>query len=400
MGKVMTMVYTSPQKVIEQIAAKGISGCVVLHDPNDNFVSWHLHIGGGQLHYATSDNGKAERLYCILRRSNPDLAELEFVDGHLEYGNICQWWYSKGMPAAGLRQLLTRLSMEALVYALAMPQTNAELIPFSKIDPILVSTSLHPLPAPLLPVVVQWKKWRSNIYSPFSRLYLDNQNVGAFKELWQQRQKVSKAEPGSLFDPQRLPFIIRTLQQKYSLYRMALVLKVQVQMLTAWLQPFLAKKLVTTVSFKELQLQDNIATPPPVETKDVENKPRLVIACIDDSSTVQRQVQGILEMSGYDVLSITDPTQALTSLVRQKPAAILMDVNMPDINGYELSSMLRQSKQLRDIPIMMLTGRDGIMDRMKARMLGINYYLTKPFHPQRLLENLQKLVNNVPPDSQ
>jgi twitching motility two-component system response regulator PilG len=100
----------------------------------------------------------------------------------------------------------------------------------------------------------------------------------------------------------------------------------------------------------------------------------------------------VLEVSGYDVLGITEPTQALTALVRQRPAVILMDVNMPDIDGYELCSMLRQSRQLRDIPIVMLTGRDGILDRLRAKTLGVEYYLTKPFNPDRLVESIQKAV--------
>jgi twitching motility two-component system response regulator PilG len=125
---------------------------------------------------------------------------------------------------------------------------------------------------------------------------------------------------------------------------------------------------------------------------EAEPSPRLTIACIDDSKTVQKHVKGVLEVSGYDVLGITEPTQALTALVRQRPAVILMDVNMPDIDGYELCSMLRQSRQLRDIPIVMLTGRDGILDRLRAKTLGVEYYLTKPFNPDRLVESIQKAV--------
>ena len=121
---------------------------------------------------------------------------------------------------------------------------------------------------------------------------------------------------------------------------------------------------------------------------------RPLIACIDDSKTIQKQVRGILLLSGYEVLGITEPAQALTALVRQKPAAILMDVNMPDIDGYELCSMLRQSRQLREIPIIMLTGRDGILDRIRAKTLGVNFYLTKPFHPEHLVESIGKVLQN------
>ncbi|MEN9245660.1 MAG: response regulator, partial [Thermostichales cyanobacterium SRBZ-1_bins_19] len=108
-------------------------------------------------------------------------------------------------------------------------------------------------------------------------------------------------------------------------------------------------------------------------------------------------VKGILEVAGFAVLGITEPGQALTALVRQKPALILMDVNMPEIDGYELCRMLRQSKQLKEIPIVMLTGRDGLLDRLRAQILGVTDYVTKPFQPEQLLTAVQKAVPSQAP---
>jgi twitching motility two-component system response regulator PilG len=67
-----------------------------------------------------------------------------------------------------------------------------------------------------------------------------------------------------------------------------------------------------------------------------------------------------------------------------------MDINMPDIDGYELCRMLRQSRQLKDVPIVMLTGRDGLIDRLRAQLVGANSYLTKPFAPEQLMQAVQK----------
>jgi len=69
-----------------------------------------------------------------------------------------------------------------------------------------------------------------------------------------------------------------------------------------------------------------------------------------------------------------------------------MDVNMPEIDGYELCRMLRQSKQLKEIPVVMLTGRDGLLDRLRAQILGVNDYITKPFQPEHLLAAVQKVL--------
>jgi twitching motility two-component system response regulator PilG len=122
---------------------------------------------------------------------------------------------------------------------------------------------------------------------------------------------------------------------------------------------------------------------------------RHLVACIDDSNTVQRQVKLTLEASGYQVLNLTEPARAMTALVRNLPSAILMDINMPEIDGYELCKILRQTDALKETPIIMLTGRDGLIDRMRAHMVGATEYLTKPIEPQALLHALQKLIISV-----
>jgi len=386
-----------PLKVLEQITAKGLSGCLTVYDSHDSAVVWYLYVGGGQLNYATSMKGKAERLQCLLQRTQPGLAEATFLDGQNEYSAICQWWHIQGLPMAGLRQLLGRLSLEALVQILALPQATVEFNKANKVDPILIATPLNQLPAPILQLGLQWQRWRPTIFSPFTRIYLELQDQNTFQEVWERQQKIAKTEAEGLFSLKKLPLIIRTLRQQLSIYRSAQLMDVQPQTLAAWAQPFISAKLIKSLSYETLQPLSQLSADAAVAMVNREARP--VIACIDDSKTIQRQVRGILEMSGYDVLSITEPTQALTSLVRQKPAVILMDVNMPDVDGYELCGMLRQSKQLREIPIVMLTGRDGILDRLKARTLGVSYYLTKPFNPERLLDYVHRLVHVTPTDA-
>ena len=99
-------------------------------------------------------------------------------------------------------------------------------------------------------------------------------------------------------------------------------------------------------------------------------------------------------MSDFQVLGLTDPTSCLTSLVRHKPALILMDITMPEIDGYELCTMLRKSRHLRNVPIVMFTGRDGIIDRMRAQLAGANDYITKPVNADKLITKVKRLLQN------
>lgn len=117
---------------------------------------------------------------------------------------------------------------------------------------------------------------------------------------------------------------------------------------------------------------------------------RPLIVCVDDSKTVQCHVNLILKAAGYCVLGFLEPAHALTELVQHKPALILMDICMPKVDGYEVCRLLRQSPLLRDIPIVILTGRDRLIDRFRARMVGANEYITKPFHPKQLLIIVRK----------
>ncbi|MEO0852284.1 MAG: response regulator, partial [Cyanobacteria bacterium J06648_11] len=120
-----------------------------------------------------------------------------------------------------------------------------------------------------------------------------------------------------------------------------------------------------------------------------------LVACIDDSHTVQRTVKLTLEAAGYRVLGLTEPARALTTLVRQQPDLVLMDITMPEVDGYELCRMLRQSDALSEIPIVMLTGRDGLFDRLRARVVGATDYMTKPFNAEQLLGAIEQLTSHT-----
>jgi twitching motility two-component system response regulator PilG len=386
-------VVTQPKRVLSHIVGKSLSGCLTFRDLRSPSVSWQLYVRSGQLAYATSAVRRHERLRCLVRGHQELLAQQEFADDSFEYSDICACWHSNGLPMAKLRQLLMRLSLEALVQILALPQTCVTLNRSTRLNPVLIETPLANLPAPLLQMASQWQQWGSFLSSPYDLMMLDETQQLIFNQIWQGRPLVFRGQRNTKL---AAPVVIKELLSQHSVYQIATNLGVSVNNLVAWAVPYIHEG-VLSFSPKPLANCEVVSTHDAGEhfsslDHEVEPSERLTIACIDDSKTVQKHVKGVLEMSGYDVLGITEPTQALTALVRQRPAVILMDVNMPDIDGYELCSMLRQSRQLREIPIVMLTGRDGILDRLRAKTLGVEYYLTKPFNPGRLIESIQKAV--------
>jgi len=90
------------------------------------------------------------------------------------------------------------------------------------------------------------------------------------------------------------------------------------------------------------------------------------------------------------VQTIGNPTEALSDLFKSKPDLILLDIAMPRLDGYELCAMIRKSTAFGTTPIVMLTGKDGYIDRVRARIAGATEYLTKPFGEQELLDIVDK----------
>ncbi|MBD2344757.1 response regulator [Anabaena subtropica] len=128
------------------------------------------------------------------------------------------------------------------------------------------------------------------------------------------------------------------------------------------------------------------------------NSPSLVrktlytIACIDDSQTVLNSIKSFLDENVFTVVTINDPVKALMQILRSKPDLILLDVEMPNLDGYELCSLLRRHSAFKNTPIIMVTGRTGFIDRAKAKMVRSSGYLTKPFDQSELLKMVFKHI--------
>lgn len=116
------------------------------------------------------------------------------------------------------------------------------------------------------------------------------------------------------------------------------------------------------------------------------------IACIDDSQTVLNSINLFLEGNPFTVVTINDPVKALMQILRSKPDLILLDVEMPNLDGYELCSLLRKHSAFKNIPIIMVTGRTGLIDKARAKLVRASGYLTKPFTQSDLLKVVFKHI--------
>jgi twitching motility two-component system response regulator PilG len=119
--------------------------------------------------------------------------------------------------------------------------------------------------------------------------------------------------------------------------------------------------------------------------------PRVMV--VDDSPTVQMLVTTILTRAGYSVLVAADAEEA-SRLVHDKgpPRLFLLDVNMPGIDGFGLCRFFRASVETAQVPVVFLTGKTGLLNKIHGRWVGAADYLTKPFEPEKLLAAVGRLV--------
>ena len=120
------------------------------------------------------------------------------------------------------------------------------------------------------------------------------------------------------------------------------------------------------------------------------NKRTYTIVCVDDSPTMLKEISYFLDDESFSVFPISDPVKALMQIIRHKPDLILLDVRMASIDGYELCRLVRNHPRFQHTPIIMVTGNTGIIDRVKARLVGASGYLTKPFNQADLLKMVFK----------
>jgi twitching motility two-component system response regulator PilG len=119
-----------------------------------------------------------------------------------------------------------------------------------------------------------------------------------------------------------------------------------------------------------------------------------IVLVVDDSPTVRKIVQMTLQREHIKVITAADGLSALTSVADAMPAVILLDIQLPRMDGYQICQIIRKNLQFRQIPIIMLSGKDGLFDKMRGRLAGSTEYLTKPFDSVELVQTVKKhLVN-------
>jgi len=118
------------------------------------------------------------------------------------------------------------------------------------------------------------------------------------------------------------------------------------------------------------------------------------ILVVEDSSTQRKIICKMLLQSGYRILEAKDGYEALSIVEHERPDLILLDIVMPGIDGYKVMSLIKDIPNMGDVPIIMLTSRGKLIDKMRGKVSGTNEYLTKPFKRGDLMEKIRKYLTD------
>ncbi|GAB4277694.1 MAG: response regulator [Oscillatoriaceae cyanobacterium] len=353
---------------------------------------WEFYFCQGRLLYAISDQHRVRRWSRALRQHASDFVatptplpvaepwEYELLDRGIVSGQLTPT-QAKAIIRTTAQEVFLDLASQtsANIKWEATPQSNPQESPTM----LLSSMDVAQLLEKSLQMWQQWQEMGLDYIYPDQAPVLSNP-----KHLKTQVSSQSFLTINTLFNGEN------------TLWDIALQRKQSVLGVTRTLHHFIKQG--------KISLKDVADWPEPIEHMEMVmsavNPYKPLIACIDDSRIVGEKLEQILVPAGYRVLKIQDPMQGVAALAEHKPDLIFLDVVMPQTNGYNLCSFLRQSVLFRDTPIIILTSRDGLIDRTRAKINGASDFLSKPPEAHQVEEIVAKYLHhstsaNYPLDS-
>lgn len=186
---------------------------------------------------------------------------------------------------------------------------------------------------------------------------------------------------------------------KYPLRELGYKLKLDHLKIITWLKPYVKKGLVELVEVRDLSLKITLIGVTNHNYKITKTTHQKLIACIDDSVQICQIMEHIIIQAGYQYFSIQDPLKALPLILKRKPDLIFLDLVMPIVNGYEICSQIRRVSALKDVPVVILTSNDGMIDRIRSKIVGATAFLGKPINEDKVLDKINSLLLSSPTKS-
>ncbi|MBE9192209.1 response regulator [Gloeocapsopsis crepidinum LEGE 06123] len=358
------------------------SGRVLLKDQTQE---WNLYLFLGRILYATGGHHPVKRwrrnvlAYC----PQVDVNTLKIAESNMSFSGDISWEYlllysaieQQHISRDQAAKIIASIVAEVLFDVTQVTHITCEIKPENLSVPQLVLLDPGQAIAEAQHAWQNWQKAKLADRSP--------NRAPVIREPEQLQQQVSPAVFQNL---------TKLLDGQRSLRDIAAGMKRDVMDVTASLLPYIQSGLIEFVDIPDAAPP---ITPPAVVSQPAVTASKTLIACVDDSPLVCQSLEKMLTTAGYQFVAIQDSLRAIATLLTRKPDLIFLDLVMPNTNGYEICSQLRKVSVFRDTPIIILTGNDGIIDRVRAKLVGATDFLSKPVDAQTLLEVTQTHLNKT-----
>jgi len=346
---------------------------------------WFVFFLNGQIIYAADPDARLLRLRDYLQRYGAEKALDPLMKGAIATANAPEYSYLWALmenhtltPAQG-RSIIQSMIRETLFDLLSLHHGTFIFEIGQPLSPQLTTLEISPLLTHTMKQVQRWKQFYPYIYSTEQCPIITN--IGVLHDALSNRtfNKLSKFADG-----------------KTTLRQIGRHLNRDVLTVAQAIYPYIQQGIIQLTS-PEVAVQ-NVRKANELTRRSNEyphskaRSPKIV--CIDDGVTVRETVKHILTQKGYEAIAIGDPLEALSSVFKIIPDLILCDITMPELDGYEVCAMLRTSTLFRQTPIIMLTGKDGFIDRVRAKLIGATDYLTKLFGESELLMLVESYIGS------
>jgi chemotaxis family two-component system response regulator PixG len=357
--------------------------------------SWSFYLYQGRLIYATGGNHRARRLFRAIRQHCPTaisetwLRTLDNLPEPWEFHLIGQALKQSKIDSETAKALIVASVQEVLYTLIDRGQLQIDW-KFSK-------QPLHPLVLLSVDQVIHHAydaktKWQmaglGHIQKMMPGFSFDFAPFLALPD-----QLKAMVDNGTITPP-TYKVLVSLLNGQNTLWDLSFKMQRSMIAVMRSLLPLIIDGIVELKEIPDLPFPPN-NQPMAGEPQVSKSKSKGLIACIDDSPLIGQEMTQILNAEGYEVINIIDPLQGVSLLLKRKPDLIFLDLVMPNTNGYELCTFLRKTSTFQDIPIVILTGHDGVIDRVRAKMVGASDFLGKPADPAKVKQMLDKYLDRT-----
>ena len=378
--------FTTPKqiKLFSSLQEAQVSGQLTFTDPIKGD-TWHLHLHLGGIVYGTGGKHPIRRWQRNLILNLPQIPfqlsslqdeltakKANLNDNIWEYEQISHWVEQKIITPQQARNVIVFAVGEIL-----FDLTQARQVICRLDQDNLLPEKLEPIEAEDLITTT------SNIWSNWSEAQVVDRLPNMAPVILQPQQLQEKTSISAYQS------LCKLLNGNRTLRDLAVQLRTSPLQVVCSLLPYIQSGIFGLVDVPDLLELVNPAN----INYDYDHQDRPLIACIDDSLMISHMMEQIITIAGYEFLAINDPVNAVGILMNRRPDLIFLDIVMPKISGYDLCSQLRRYPEFEQTPIIFLTSSSGIIDRIRAKMVGSSDFLKKTVDADELL---QKIIEYLP----